>query len=69
MRVWRIAGDGPPTEVLDDPAAQASVLGFTGNGRGLAVADVSGGLEFRPLDPQGDEAPGPSPPIGASSSS
>ena len=42
---------------LNDPQAQASLLGFTGNGRGLAIADVSGGVEFRPLDPQGDEAP------------
>ena len=57
VRVWRIAGDGPPAVVLDDPLAQAFLLGITGNGRGLAIADFSGGLEFRPFHPQGDEAP------------
>jgi WD40 repeat protein/uncharacterized caspase-like protein len=62
LRVWRIAGDGPPAVVLDDPSAEASLLGFTGNGRGLAVADVRGGLEFRPLDPAGDEVPWAFPP-------
>jgi WD40 repeat protein len=58
VRVWRIASDGSPVEVraLNDPKAEASSLGFTGNSRGLIVADVSGGLAFRPLDRHGDEA-------------
>ncbi|MGP0064270.1 MAG: caspase family protein [Isosphaeraceae bacterium] len=56
LRVWRIAGDGP-SEVIVDDSAQASRLGITGNGRGLAIADFSGGLEFRPFHAQGDEAP------------
>jgi WD40 repeat protein/uncharacterized caspase-like protein len=56
VRVWKIAGDGPPKVVLEDDAAQAFRLGITGNGRGLAVADFSGGVAFRPFQPQGDEA-------------
>ena len=58
VRVWRITGVGSPVDVpeLNDPSAQAYRLGFTGNGRGLVVADVSGGLAFRPLDLHGDEA-------------
>ncbi len=43
--------------VIDDPSAQAFLLGVTGNSRGLAIADYSGSLEFRPFHAQGDEAP------------
>jgi WD40 repeat protein/uncharacterized caspase-like protein len=59
VRIWRISADGSPVDVPErtDPSAQAYRLGFTGNGRGLVVADVSGGLAFRPVDLQGDEAP------------
>ncbi len=58
VRVWRIASDGTPDEVreLHEAGAEASLLGFTGNGRGLVVADVSGSLAFQPLDRHGDEA-------------
>jgi WD40 repeat protein/uncharacterized caspase-like protein len=59
VRVWRIAEDGSPVDVpaLSDPSAEAHRLGFTGNGRGLVVTDVSGGLAFWPFDLQGDEVP------------
>ncbi len=59
VRVWRISEDGSPVDVpeLNDSSAQAYRLGFTGNGRGLVVTDVSGGLAFRPLDLQGDAVP------------
>jgi WD40 repeat protein/uncharacterized caspase-like protein len=58
LRVWRLAEDGAPADVpeLNDPSAEAFRLGFTSNGRGLVVADVSGGLASRPLAHQGDEA-------------
>jgi WD40 repeat protein/uncharacterized caspase-like protein len=56
LRTWRIARDGSPSDGLDDRSAEAYALGITGNGRGLAIGDFSGGLGFRPLNPQGDEA-------------
>ena len=54
---WRIVGDKDPEVVRDDREAHASVVGFTGNARGLVFGDIDGGLAFRPLDPQGDEVP------------
>ncbi len=56
VKVWRIGGDGTPAVLRDDPSARAFRLGITGNGRGMAVADFAGGLEFTPFNPQGDEA-------------
>lgn len=57
VQVWRLAENGAPVDVpeLNDPSAKAFRVGFTGNSRGLVVADVSGGLAFRPLDHQGNK--------------
>ena len=52
---WRLDHDNPPEVVLEERDAQASLVGFTGNARGLVFGDVDGGLAFRPLDRQGDE--------------
>ena len=50
VKVWRIDVDGPPRGAARRPRGRRrSCSGFTGNGRGLAVADFAGGLEFRPL--------------------
>ncbi|HZW32076.1 MAG TPA: WD40 repeat domain-containing protein, partial [Isosphaeraceae bacterium] len=57
LRVWRIGLEGPPTAILDDSAARACLVGFTGTGRGLLCGDFDGAVSLRPLDPQGDEAP------------
>jgi WD40 repeat protein/uncharacterized caspase-like protein len=57
LRVWRIDGDDPPSVVQNDAAANAYLLGFTANSRGLFFGDFYGALAFRPLDPQGDEVP------------
>jgi WD40 repeat protein/uncharacterized caspase-like protein len=57
LKNWRIDDDGPPRVVLDDPAAKAFLLSFSGNSRSLVVADFNGGVEARLVDPQGDERP------------
>jgi WD40 repeat protein/uncharacterized caspase-like protein len=58
VRVWRIASGGLLQDVreLNDAKADAAQVGFTGNSRGLVLADTSGGLAFRPIARQGDEA-------------
>ncbi len=43
--------------MLDDEAAKAFLLSFSGNSRSLVLADFSGAVQARPLDPQGDEQP------------
>ena len=53
--VWDLAGTGAPTRRIDDPTASAFHLGFSGDGRGLLVADNIGGLDYRPLEAAGAE--------------
>jgi WD40 repeat protein/uncharacterized caspase-like protein len=55
LSVWRVDGDATPQVVHKDPAANASLLGFTPDGRGLLIGDFYGGLAYRPLDAQGKE--------------
>ena len=57
LRIWRTDDDGRPKIVLDDEAAKAFLLSFSGNSRSLVLADFSGAVQARPLDPQGDEHP------------
>jgi WD40 repeat protein len=57
LKVWRVDGEKAPVVTIDEGAAKAFTIGFTGNNRGLIFGDFEGGLAFRPLDPQADEVP------------
>ncbi len=54
--VWNLPATGAPTRRIDDPTASAFHVGFSGDGRGLLIADNVGGLDYRPLEAAGAEA-------------